>query len=62
MPHPLIPENAIKMKRRNQKERLDNLEKQNFLFHKVKTLLQNDPELADATCANVHPFQYMLYI
>ena len=47
MPHPVIPQSAIKMKRRNQKETLDNLERQNVLFHKVKILLQNDPELAD---------------
>ena len=35
------------MKRRNQKQTLDNLERQNVLFHKIKILLQNYPELAD---------------
>ena len=35
------------MKRMNQKQTLDNLERQNVLFHKVKILLQNDPQLAD---------------
>ena len=47
MPHLVISENATKMKRRNCKGRQDNLERQNALFHKVKILLQNDPELAD---------------
>ena len=40
------------MKRRNQKETLANLERQNVLFHKVKIPFQNDPELADTFLTN----------
>ena len=53
MTHPVISESAIKMKMRNCKERLDNLERQTVLFHKVKIFLQNNPELAD-TFLNLH--------
>ena len=47
IPCPVIPQSPIKMKRRNQEQTLDNLERQNVLFHKFKILLQNDPELVD---------------